>query len=107
MSDEVMFPSEITVSLMGENVLTTVLPDDPADHRGILSWHHQLKDKKLREAGSYGYLVKVPVSGKILRNAVSGGALKVRIETAGEGGIAIYGKEFGRFALDPSLVLTK
>jgi hypothetical protein len=107
MTDEVMFPSEITVSLMGEKVCTTLLPDDPADHRGILSWHHQLKDKKLREAGSYGYLVKVPVSGKILRSAVYEGALKVRIETTGEGGIAIYGKEFGRFALDPSLVLTK
>ena len=33
------------------------LPDDPADHRGILSWHAQLRDRKLREAGSYGYLV--------------------------------------------------
>ena len=33
------------------------------------------------------------------------GKLKIRLETEDEGGIAIYGKEFGRYPFDPSLVL--
>ena len=40
------------------------LQDDPADHCGILSWYSQKRDRKLREAGSYGYLVNahIPIS---------------------------------------------
>lgn len=105
MTDETMFPSKIDVSINGEKTLNTTLPDDPADHRGVLSWHHQLTDKKLREAGSYGFLTKVPVSKKQLKNAVESGKLVVRIKTVGDGGIAVYGKSFGRYPLDPSLVM--
>jgi len=104
MTDEKMFPSVISVSIDGKKVYSTTLEDDPADHRGVLSWHHQLQDKKLREAGSYGYLIKVPVTKTMLEDAMQNGELKVRIETEGEGGIAVYGKEFGRYPLDPSLV---
>jgi len=104
MTDEKMFPSVISVSIDGKQVYSTTLEDDPADHRGVLSWHHQLQDKKLREAGSYGYLIKVPVTKAMLEDAMQNGELKVRIETEGEGGIAVYGKEFGRYPLDPSLV---
>ena len=88
MTDETLFPSEIIISLNGEMVLTTTLPDDPADHRGVLSWHAQKPDKKLHEAGSYGYLVSVPISKRILRNAIKNGKLEVKIETKGDGGIA-------------------
>jgi predicted transcriptional regulator len=105
MTDETRFPSKISISINGVTSLTTTLNDDPADHRGVLSWHHQLKDRKLREAGSYGYLIKVPVTKKLLSAAVKKGELKVRISTLGEGGIAVYGKSFGRYPLDPSLVL--
>ena len=105
MTDEVLFPSEISVLIGNKKVYSTVLADDPADHRGVLSWHHQLKDKRLREAGSYGYLVKVPIKKKLMDAAVKEGALKVKIQTEAEGGIAVYGKEFGRYTLDPSLVL--
>ncbi|MBK7653478.1 MAG: hypothetical protein IPJ20_25910 [Flammeovirgaceae bacterium] len=102
---ETLFPSKIVISVNGETALTTTLKDDPADHRGVLSWHHQLKDKKLREAGSYGYLIKVPVSKAQLKAAVEKGSLLLRLETNGKGGIAVYGKSFGRYPLDPSLVL--
>ncbi len=105
MTDEKLFPSKISIAINGVTTLTTTLNDDPADHRGVLSWHHQLKDRKLREAGSYGYLVKVPVTRKQLNSAVRKGELKVKISTVGEGGIAVYGKSFGRYPVDPSLVL--
>ncbi|MFZ6001470.1 MAG: glycoside hydrolase family 2 protein [Bacteroidota bacterium] len=105
MTDETMFPSTVTITVNGEKALTTTLKDDPADHRGVLSWHHQLKDRMLREAGSYGYLTKVPVSKKQLQAAVASGQLTIRIQTEGDGGVAVYGKSFGRYPLDPSLVL--
>jgi len=105
MTDETLFPSIINISINGESALTTTLTDDPADHRGVLSWHHQLKDKKLREAGSYGYLVKVPISKKQLKAAIDKGELIINIKTEGNGGVAVYGKSFGRYPLDPSLVL--
>ena len=105
MTDEQLFPSTISVIIDGKEVYSTTLADDPADHQGVLSWHHQLKDRKLREAGSYGYLIKVPIKKSMLKNAIQKGELLVHIQTLGEGGIAVYGKEFGRYPLDPSLVL--
>ncbi|HSD66800.1 MAG TPA: hypothetical protein VLF95_08875, partial [Vicinamibacteria bacterium] len=84
------------------------LPDDPADHRGLLSWHAQKRDGKLREAGSYGYLVSASVPPQALREAAAAGAVVVRLEVdeALPGGLAIYGEGAGRYPLDPSLVLT-
>jgi hypothetical protein len=105
MTDEKLFPSKVKITVNGETALTTTLPDDPADHRGVLSWHHQLKDRKLREAGSYGYLTKVPISKKQMQSALAKGELTIRIQTEGAGGIAVYGKSFGRYPLDPSVVM--
>ncbi len=105
MTDETLFPSTIKVLINGQEAYATTLKDDPADHRGVLSWHNQLKDKKLREAGSYGYLVKVPISPENLALVdKSDGKLTIRLATVGEGGIAVYGKDFGRYMIDPSLV---
>jgi hypothetical protein len=67
------------------------------------SRQNQLKDRKLREAGSYGYLVEVPVSEEDLVLAREQGFLEIEIRTQGEGGVAVYGREFGRYPLDPSL----
>ena len=105
MTDEIMFPSIISVTVNGQQALTTTLADDPADHRGVLSWHHQLQDRKLHEAGSFGYMVKIPVSRRVIRDAVKSGKLTIRLQTQGEGGLAVYGKEFGQYPFDPSLVL--
>ncbi len=105
MTDENLFPSKIKITVNGEPALTTTLQDDPADHRGVLSWHHQLKDRKLREAGSYGYLTKVPISKKQWQSALQKGELVIRLQTEGQGGIAVYGKSFGRYPLDPSVVM--
>ena len=105
MSDETMYPSVVSVWVNGKKIKTTTLADDPADHRGVLSWHHQLKDRKLREAGSYGYLIEVPLTKSMVSAASKAGKLLVRIQTEGDNGIAVYGKDFGRYRLNPCLVL--
>lgn len=105
MTDEKTTPSTINIFINGQQVKTMTLADDPADHRGVLSWHNQLKDRKLREAGSYGYLIKIPVSKSVLKKAAQQGYLDLKLQTEGEGGIAIYGESFGRYPMNPSLVI--
>jgi len=105
MTDEKTFPSVIDVYINGEKTKSVTLPDDPADHRGVLSWNSQLKDKKLHEAGSYGYLVKIPITKNDLTKAISQGYLNLKIQTQGEGGLAIYGEDFGRYPINPSLII--
>ncbi|MBD3385500.1 glycoside hydrolase family 2 [candidate division KSB1 bacterium] len=104
MTDETRFPSRVRIRVNGRAVNIVDLPDDPADHRGILSWHAQKKDHTLTEAGSYGYLVSCPVEKKWLKD----GRLNIRLEVdeALPGGLAIYGKKFGRYAMDPTVVIT-
>ena len=109
MTDTVRFPSAVTVRVNGVVAGRYELADDPADHRGILSWHSQLKDKKLREAGSYGYLLEVPIPRAALEKAAADGALQIRLEVddALPGGLAIYGARFGRYPLDPTVVFVR
>ena len=71
MTDEVRFPSAVRVRVNGVVAGRYDLPDDPADHRGILSWHAQPRDRKLREAGSYGYLLEVPIPRAALEQAAA------------------------------------
>ena len=84
------------------------LADDPADHRGLLSWHSQKRDGRLREAGSYGELVSVTVPADVLAASAPAGEIVVRLEVdeTVPGGLAVYSEEFGRYPLDPTLVLT-
>jgi len=105
MTDEMTFPGEVRVKINGVAAGSMKLPDDPADHRGVLSWHHQLRDRKLREAGSYGYYLRIPIEKSALRRAQKTGYLNVRLEAPGEAGLAIYGNEFGRYMLNPGIVV--
>jgi hypothetical protein len=105
MTDEKMTPSTISIFINGIKSKTLTLADDPADHRGVLSWHNQLKDRKLREAGSYGYLVKIPISKNDLKKAVNQGFLTLKIQADTDGGLAIYGEDFGRYPVNPSVVI--
>jgi hypothetical protein len=109
MTDETRFPSAVTVRVNGVVAGRHELADDPADHRGILSWHSQLKDKKLREAGSYGYLLEVPIPRAALERAAASGTMEIRLEVddALPGGLALYGARFGRYPLDPTVVFVR
>ncbi len=106
MTDDTRFPSAIRVRVMGQSAGLFDLPDDSADHRGILSWHSQLRDRRLREAGSYGYLVDAKIPRAALNAAHDRGHFIIRLEVddALPGGLAVYGERFGRYPLDPSLV---
>lgn len=106
MTDEYLNPSKMLISINGTRIGEAELADDPADHRGILSWHAQLHDRKLREAGTYGYLVKIPLEKSLIDQAAKDGRFVIRLEVPESlpGGLAIYGKDFGRYPLDPTLV---
>ncbi len=106
MTDTECFRSAVRIRVNGIATGIVELADDPADHRGILSWHAQLRDRKLREAGSYGYLVNVALPGQALKAAAEARELVIRLEVDESlpGGLAIYGERFGRYPLDPTLV---
>jgi len=90
----------------GEAIGQFDLPNDPADHRGILSWHAQKRDKTLHEAGSYGYLLSAAVPARALQAAADAKTIVIRFEVDSSlpGGLALYGERFGRYPLDPTLV---
>lgn len=105
MTDESKFPSDVAISFNGVAAGKLNLPDDPADHRGVLSWHYQPQDKKLREAGSYGYRVEVNVPANALQRVIQTGELVLRLTVEGNGGLAIYGEKFGMYPFDPTVIV--
>jgi hypothetical protein len=108
MTDATKHPSAVRVLVNGVPSGAFDLPDDPADHRGLLSWHAQKRDGRLDEAGSYGTLVSATVPPAALRAAAATGEVVIRLEVDASlpGGLAVYGEGAGRYPLDPSLVLT-
>lgn len=105
MTDSYKYPSMVRIRVNGESAGTFLLEDDPADHRGILSWFSQPHDRKLNEAGSYGYLIKATVPREAIRKA-DGRTMKIRFEVDRSlpGGLAVYGEKFGRYPVDPAIV---
>lgn len=108
MTDGIPWTSEVNVTVNGVDAGTYALPDDPADHRGVLSWHAQPRTRHMSEAGSYGILVKAAIPDGTL---VPGGKAVICIsvpESASadkSGGLAIYGRDFGRYVTDPVIVV--
>ncbi|MBR1574866.1 MAG: glycoside hydrolase family 2 [Bacteroidales bacterium] len=105
MTDKVLWPSKLEVSVDGKVIGKHDLSDDPADHRGILSWGSQTRERWMREAGSYGELVRMNVPASLLKGKKQ---VVIRFTTPADdldGGLALYGKDFGRYPLDPTLVL--
>lgn len=107
MTDTSRYPSAVSVKINGVFAGRYDLSNDPADHRGILSWHNQPQDKKLYEAGSYGYRLGVNIPQKALEVARTTGELIIRLEVDESlaGGLAIYGDKFGRYPMNPTVVL--
>jgi hypothetical protein len=110
MTDGTRHPSAVRVVVNDVAAGLFDLPDDPADHRGLLSWHAQKRGEKPRldEAGSYGTLVSATVPAEALRGAAARGEIVIRLEVDESlpGGLAVYGERSGRYPLDPSVVLT-
>ncbi len=106
MTDDVRWTSYVRIIINDVVIDEIFLADDPADHRGVLSWHSQLRDNKLKEAGSYGYLVSSAIPESLIRKILEDKKCNVRIEVPDilPGGVAIYGKDFGRYPLDPTLI---
>ena len=106
MTSAYKYPSAITVRVNGTVAGHAALKDDPADSRGILSWNAQPFDRTLHEAGSYGELVRIPLSAAAIAESARTGFVVVRLEVGAAlpGGLAIYGSRFGRYPIDPSVV---
>ncbi len=106
MTGSAPFPSAVTVRVNGVVAGRWELRDDPADSRGILSWHAQPRDGRLHEAGSYGQLLRVPIPSDAIAQASRAGEVVVRLEVdeALPGGLAIYGAKFGRYPVEPTVL---
>lgn len=121
------YPTTLIVSINNHKVATLTLPDDPADHRGALSWQTQSSPTTdpnfapthqntltLDEAGSYGYLQEVPIPFRFLK---PGNTITIRFEVPSAPsdpsnpseaipvahGLALFGAHSGRFPLNPTL----
>ena len=110
MTDKVLWPSKLEVYVNGKLIGKHDLSDDPADHRGILSWGSQPSVPRIAEGGSYGELVRmnIPLDGIPAEDILRDMAATIRFSVPAsdlDGGLAIYGKDFGRYPLDPTLIL--
>lgn len=99
MTDEERHESRIQVWIDDEPIESFLLADDPADSRGVLSWHYQAVSNKLEEAGSYGYLCKILIPGRIVAKLDRSRKFKLALQ-ADEGGLALYGRNAGRYPID-------
>ncbi len=91
--------SRVNVLIDGEQVGSIVLQDNPADSRGILSWHYQPVHNKLDEAGSYGYMCKVVVPSQLAAKLDRSRRFTLQLQ-ADDGGLALYGRNAGRYPID-------
>lgn len=99
MTDEEKHESRVEVWVDGEMIDSIVLPDDPADSRGALSWHYQQAANRLEDAGSYGYLCRVVLPGRVVAKLDAARVCRVELR-AKQGGLALYGRNAGRYPLD-------
>ncbi|WP_258234989.1 glycoside hydrolase family 2 protein [Paenibacillus agaridevorans] len=99
MTDAVRHDSTVNVIIDGLKVDSIYLPDDPADSRGVLSWHYQSESNKLDEAGSYGYLCRIEVPSALAAKLNRSRSFTLELEVK-EGGLALYGRNAGRYPID-------
>ena len=117
-TDAKRYGSILKINANGERIKEVELIDDPADHRGILSWMNQepgwewgsddrSKPWLLDEAGSYGYLVTAGFDDMVIKNVLEKGEVTIQLlvnkASANRGGLSIYGKNSGRYPMDVTL----
>ncbi|MEN8117406.1 MAG: sugar-binding domain-containing protein [Bacteroidota bacterium] len=120
-TDEKVHGSLVKITANDQKIAEVELSDDPADHRGILSWMNQRpgwewgsedrsKPWLLDEAGSYGYLVKASLDETSKKSAFESGKVTVRLhvdeQTTNRGGLSVYGANSGRYPMDLTLIIT-
>lgn len=120
-TDEETHGSLVKITANDQIIGEVELPDDPADHRGILSWMNQepgwewgsddrSKPWLLDEAGSYGYLVKAALDETSKKSALKTGKVILRLyvdeSTGDRGGLSIYGAESGMYPMDLTLLIS-
>jgi hypothetical protein len=121
-TDEKLHGSVVIIAANDQKIGTVELPDDPADHRGILSWMNQepgwewgsndhTKPWLLDEAGSYGFLVKANFDETAKKTALESGEIIIRLfvdeSTSNRGGLSVYGKNSGMYPMDLTILLKK
>ncbi|MFC5530314.1 glycoside hydrolase family 2 protein [Cohnella yongneupensis] len=99
MTDDERHESQVEVLVDGVRIATFPLPDDPADSRGVLSWHYQQVPNKLDDAGSYGYLCKAIIPSRFTAALNRKRSFKLELR-ASEGGLALYGRNAGAYPID-------
>ncbi|MBB3153011.1 hypothetical protein FHS16_003070 [Paenibacillus endophyticus] len=99
MTDSERHEAKLSILIDDELVETFILRDNPADSRGALSWHYQAVNNKLEEAGSYGYLCKVTLPSTVTAKLNASRSFKL-VLAADEGGLALYGRNAGRYPID-------
>lgn len=100
MTDEEQFTSAVKVIIDGVEVADIVLENDPADGRGVLSWHAQPDDRVLEEAGSYGFLHRIEIPSRIVWKIKEQKRTQIMFRVDAAGGLALYGRHCGRYATD-------
>ena len=104
MTDEKKFPGLVKIYANNICLGSFNLEDDPADHRGILSWNSQKKDETLKEAGSYGYLIEANIPTSVIKQSVGKDlVIRFEVDSAFPAGLAIFGENFGRYPIDPTI----
>ena len=103
-TDATQWPTEVTIALNDVEVETIMLPNDPADARGVLSHKYQY------DPGSYGYLRRVKVSKELIPSLKIARSNKIRItfevktDSKHKGGFALFGHRLGAFPVAPSVI---
>ena len=83
------------------------LRNDWCDARGMLSWHAQPNDRLLDEAGSYGEAQRIKIPANLLPGIVQEGRFALTFRVKGSGGLALYGRESGRYGYGMTLKVEK
>ncbi|MFQ6131344.1 MAG: glycoside hydrolase family 2 protein [Armatimonadota bacterium] len=104
---EFQWPTELVVSIQGQQVERTTLPDDPADARGVLSHRYGF------HPGSYGWLVHAQLESNEHSQALAAirrsRRITIRLEVPQSakkrGGLAVFGERLGRYPTDPTVIL--